>query len=60
MKIGQLNLFEQLSSLSSQDQIIASGISCRQQIEHSTNVKPKHLIEFLLSTFTDYTDLNQL
>ena len=60
MKVGQINLFEQLSSLSSKDQFVASGISCRQQIEHSSNVKPKHLVEFLLSTFTDYSDLNQL
>ena len=60
MKIGEINLFKQLDSMSSGDQIVASGTSCRQQIEHSSNQKPQHLIEFLLSTFTNYTDLNQI
>ena len=60
MKIGEINLFKQLDAISSEDQIVASGISCRQQIEHSINRKPQHLIEFLLSTFTNYTDLNQI
>ena len=60
MKIGKLNLFDQLSSISPYNQIVASGVSCRQQIEHAVDVKPKHLIEFLLKTFTNHKDLNQI
>ena len=60
MKIGGINLFDQINSIPSENKIVASGISCRQQIEHSTNQKPQHLVEFLLNTFTEYTDLNQI
>ena len=60
MKVGGINLFDQINSMPSENKIVASGISCRQQIEHSTNRKPQHLVEFLLNTFTEYTDLNQI
>ena len=60
MKIGEINLLNQINSITSESKIVASGVSCRQQIGHLTNTRPQHLVEFLLNTFTEYTDLNQI
>ena len=60
MKIGEINLLNQINSITSESKNVASGVSCRQQIGHLTNTRPQHLVEFLLNTFTEYTDLNQI
>ena len=47
MAIGQQKLFPLVASKDKDWEIAVMGISCRQQVEHGTNRRPRHLIELL-------------
>ena len=47
LKIGGVKLFPEVESRKNGVEVAVTGISCRQQIEHATGVKPRHLIEVL-------------
>ncbi|MBI4299229.1 MAG: anaerobic glycerol-3-phosphate dehydrogenase subunit C, partial [Chloroflexi bacterium] len=48
LAIGEGRLFPAIRSQGGEFDVVASGISCRQQIEHSTGNRPKHLVEILV------------
>ena len=47
MAIGSQKLFPQVESRDENWEIAVMGISCRQQVEHGTNRRPRHLVELL-------------
>jgi len=47
MEIGQRRLFKAVENAGAGTQIVASGVSCRQQIEHGTGKRVRHPIELL-------------
>ena len=47
MTIGGQRLFPAVSSTDEEGDIVINGISCRQQIQHGTGRKPRHLAEVL-------------
>ena len=47
MAIGSQKLFPQVESKDDEWEIAVMGISCRQQVEHGTSRRPRHLIELL-------------
>ena len=47
MAIGGQKLFPKVESKGEDWEIAVMGISCRQQVEHGTNRRPRHLIELL-------------
>ena len=47
MAIGGQKLFPKVESMGEDWEIAVMGISCRQQVEHGTNRRPRHLIELL-------------
>lgn len=47
MKIGEYSLFNPIRSESGDFQVVSEGISCRQQIEHGTGRRAKHLVEVI-------------
>ena len=47
MAIGSQKLFPLVESKSDDWEIAVMGISCRQQVEHGTSHRPRHLIELL-------------
>ncbi|MGH2532870.1 MAG: FAD-binding and (Fe-S)-binding domain-containing protein [Thermomicrobiales bacterium] len=46
-KIGEERLFPTVNAASEQTEIAVAGVSCRQQIEHFTGRKTKHIAELL-------------
>jgi FAD/FMN-containing dehydrogenase/Fe-S oxidoreductase len=44
-KIGEIDLFPAVRAMNKNTTLVASGFSCRHQIEHFTGVKPKHWVE---------------
>ncbi|HEV8285045.1 MAG TPA: FAD-linked oxidase C-terminal domain-containing protein [Chitinophagaceae bacterium] len=46
-KIGEEILFPAVRSMKEGTTVIASGFSCRHQIEHFTGIKPKHWVEVI-------------
>ncbi len=44
-KIGSEVLFPAINKLEKKEDLVACGFSCRHQIEHFTNAKPKHFVE---------------
>ena len=44
-KIGSEILFPVIDKLKKNEELVACGFSCRHQIEHFTNAKPKHFVE---------------
>jgi Fe-S oxidoreductase len=46
-KIGSEILFPAVDNLTDDASVVACGFSCRHQIEHHTNKKPKHWVEVL-------------
>ncbi|MCC5906709.1 MAG: FAD-binding protein [Balneolaceae bacterium] len=44
-KIGEMELFPAVRAMNKNTTLVASGFSCRHQIEHFTGVKPKHWVE---------------
>ena len=53
MAIGEQKLFPAIRSQQGDFDVVASGISCRQQIEAATGKKPKHLAEILAECLSD-------
>jgi len=47
--IGEDRLFPAVNATSDETVIAVSGVSCRQQIEHFTERKTKHIVEVLAS-----------
>ena len=47
MSIGEQTLFPAIRSRQGEFQVVSEGVSCRQQIEHGTGVRAKHLAEVL-------------
>jgi FAD/FMN-containing dehydrogenase/Fe-S oxidoreductase len=47
MTIGNKDLFPAINSTMSDWEIATTGISCRQQIEHGTGRRPRHVVEIL-------------
>ena len=47
-QIGNLRLFPAIQNTSPETEIVASGFSCRSQIQHFTGRQAKHLAEVLL------------
>ena len=47
MKVGEDRLFPAVRNAPAESIICVSGVSCRQQIEHGTGRRPKHLAEVL-------------
>lgn len=47
MKIGEIALFPAVRSQEGDFEMVAEGVSCRQQIEHGTGKKARHLVELL-------------
>ncbi len=46
-KIGDEILFPAIEKMSGNKELVACGFSCRHQIEHFTNTKPKHFVEVI-------------
>ena len=46
-KIGSEILFPAIAKLPKNRDLVACGFSCRHQIEHFTNAKPKHFVEVI-------------
>lgn len=46
-KIGESILFPAVKSMKADTTLVASGFSCRHQIQHFTGVKPKHWVEVI-------------
>ena len=46
-QIGDLRLFPAIRAASSETEIVASGFSCRSQIQHFTGRRARHLAEVL-------------
>ena len=47
MDVGRQRLFPAVEGAGSDVEIVADGISCRQQIQHATGRKARHLAEVL-------------
>ncbi len=47
MQIGEMSLFPAIRAAAPDTSIVASGISCRQQIQHGTSRKARHFSEIL-------------
>ena len=47
MKIGEETLFPTIRDESGEFVVVAEGTSCRQQIEHGTGKRARHLVEVL-------------
>jgi Fe-S oxidoreductase len=47
MKIGNQRLFPAVQAVDASTEIVADGISCRQQIQHATGRRARHLVEVL-------------
>lgn len=47
MSIGEMTLFPAIRAEEGEFEMVAEGISCRQQIQHGTDKSAKHLVELL-------------
>jgi len=47
MDVGRQRLFPAVEGAGSDVEIVADGISCRQQIQHGTGRTARHLVEVL-------------
>jgi FAD/FMN-containing dehydrogenase/Fe-S oxidoreductase len=47
LKIGEYSLFGPIRSEQGEFEVVSEGVSCRQQIEHGTGRRAKHLVEVL-------------
>jgi Fe-S oxidoreductase len=52
-EIGQRRLFPAVKAASMETQIVATGVSCRQQIEHGTGRTARHPVELLAEACQD-------
>jgi Fe-S oxidoreductase len=53
LQIGQRRLFPAVIAASQETEIIAAGVSCRQQIEHGTGRTARHPVEVLAEAFRE-------
>jgi Fe-S oxidoreductase len=53
--IGERVLFPAVRALPPEDEIVAMGTSCRQQIAHGTGRRARHLVEILLEAYQEET-----
>jgi Fe-S oxidoreductase len=53
LKIGELTLFPAIREGGTETHVIANGVSCRQQIDHGTGRKARHLAEILADALED-------
>jgi Fe-S oxidoreductase len=53
MAMGRRRLFEAVEAKNENWEIVAPGVSCRQQIEHGTGRKPRHPVEILVEHLSD-------
>ena len=53
LQIGELRLFPAVRQASSGTEIVAAGISCRQQIMHATERKARHIVEVLAGALAE-------
>lgn len=53
MSIGELKLFPAIRKGGSEVEILANGVSCRQQIAHGTNRQARHVAEYLAESLAD-------
>jgi Fe-S oxidoreductase len=51
-KIGNEILFPAIEQLNDDQELVACGFSCRHQIAHFTNARPKHFVEVIKATKT--------
>ena len=51
--IGERVLFPTVRALAPEDEVVAIGTSCRQQIRHGTGRRARHLVEILLDALQD-------
>ena len=51
-KIGGERLFPAVEEAENETEIAVSGVSCRQQIDHFTSRKPRHVVEILRDSIT--------
>lgn len=54
MDIGELRLFPALRARSTADLVLASGVSCRQQIAHGARRRACHPVSYLRERVVDY------
>jgi Fe-S oxidoreductase len=47
MSIGSQRLFPAVKAANPDVEIVADGISCRQQISHATGRQPRHVVEVI-------------
>ena len=47
LKIGEQTLFPAIRSQEGDFEVVSEGVSCRQQIEHGTGKRARHLVEVL-------------
>ena len=47
MSIGEMSLFPAVRAQEGEFELVTEGVSCRQQVEHGTGKKAKHLVELL-------------
>ena len=47
MNIGSQQLFPAISNSEMDTEVVVTGVSCRQQIQHGTDRRPKHIAEIL-------------
>ena len=47
MQIGEQALFPAINNSDDDCEIAVTGVSCRQQVEHGTDRKPRHIAEIL-------------
>ncbi len=52
MAIGEQRLFPAVQAADTTVDIVADGISCRQQIQHATGRQARHLVEVLWEAVT--------
>jgi Fe-S oxidoreductase len=53
MSIGELKLFPAIREGGSEVEILANGVSCRQQIAHGTSRQARHVAEYLAESLAD-------
>ena len=53
LQIGELRLFPAVSQALPGTEVVAAGISCRQQIMHATGRKARHIVEVLAGALVE-------
>jgi Fe-S oxidoreductase len=47
MDLAKRNLFPKINKSKENVLVVASGVSCREQVTHGTDANPKHIIEVI-------------